>query len=81
MYPHGRGSERACEEVGESKVLEMPGADCGLGNRRQRNMYRICKMYVHGECRYGVQTSLPGGGKVQGPGEKMDGARGSLVGP
>jgi hypothetical protein len=52
------GSERACKEGEESKVLEMPCVDCGLGNRYQQNTYSICKMYIHGEGRYGVQPSL-----------------------
>jgi hypothetical protein len=63
------GSERACKEGEESKVLEMPRADCGLSNRCQRNTYGICKMYVHGEGRYGVQPRLRGRGGVQGSGD------------
>jgi hypothetical protein len=63
------GSERACKEGEESKVLEMPRADCGLSNGCQRNTYSICKMYVHREGRYGVQPSLRGRGGVQSPGD------------
>jgi hypothetical protein len=54
-YVHVRGvvtgSERACEEGEESKVLTSrwtPRAGCGLGNRHQQNAYRTCKTYVHG---------------------------------
>jgi hypothetical protein len=46
-----RGSERACEEGEESKVLTSrwtPRAGCGLGNRHQQSVYRTCKTYVHG---------------------------------
>jgi hypothetical protein len=71
------GFERACKEGEESKVLEMPRADCGLSNGCQRNTYSICKMYVHGEGRYGAQPSPRGRGGVQGPG---DAARGLWVG-
>jgi hypothetical protein len=63
------GSERACKGEEESKVLEVPRADCGLGNRCQRNSYSICKVYVHGEGCYRVQPSLRGRGGVEGPGD------------
>jgi hypothetical protein len=55
MYVHERGvitgSERACKEGEESKVLMSrwtPCAGCGLGNRHQQSIYRTCKTYVHG---------------------------------
>jgi hypothetical protein len=54
-YVHGRGvvtgSERACEEGEEFKVLTSRWtlrAGCGLGNRHQQSVYRTCKAYVHG---------------------------------
>jgi hypothetical protein len=43
------GSNRACEEGEESKVLETPRADCGLGNTYQQSTYSICKRtYMEG---------------------------------
>jgi hypothetical protein len=43
-----RGSEQVCEEGEESKVLEMPCADCELGNRHQKSAHSTHKTYVHG---------------------------------
>jgi hypothetical protein len=58
-----------------SKVLElwMPHTDCGLGHRHQQSVYSIDEMYVHGGGLNRVQTSLQGGGGVQGPGDAMRG--------
>jgi hypothetical protein len=61
------GSERACKEGEESKVLEMPCVDCGLGNTYQQSTYSICKRtYMEGGPNE-VRTSLRGRGGVQGP--------------
>jgi hypothetical protein len=40
----------------ESKVLETPHTDCGLGNRYQQSMYRICKHTLWRKVRARLRT-------------------------
>jgi hypothetical protein len=50
MYMEGsrHGVRTSLRGGEESKVLEVPGADCGLGHRHQQGIYSNCKTYVHG---------------------------------